>query len=90
LGEALEVECGTGEFARLLAERCERVLAVDLSPRMIEEARARAKDHPNVEYLLADASSWAFPRERFDCVASIATLHHLPLGPMLAKMRDAL
>jgi ubiquinone/menaquinone biosynthesis C-methylase UbiE len=41
LGEALEVGCGTGEFARLLAERCERVVAVDLSPRMIEAARAR-------------------------------------------------
>jgi SAM-dependent methyltransferase len=89
-GEALEVGCGAGEFARLLAERCERVVAVDLSPRMIEAARARSKDHPNVEYLVADAASWAFPSERLDCVASIATLHHLPLSPMLAKMRDAL
>jgi SAM-dependent methyltransferase len=90
LGEVLEVGCGTGEFTRLLAERCERVVAVDLSPRMIETARARSKDHPNVEYLVADAASWEFPSERFDCAASIATLHHLPLGPMLAKMRDAL
>jgi ubiquinone/menaquinone biosynthesis C-methylase UbiE len=90
LGEVLEVGCGTGEFTRLLAERCERVVAVDLSPRMIETARARLKDHPNVEYLVADAASWEFPSERFDCAASIATLHHLPLGPMLAKTRDAL
>jgi SAM-dependent methyltransferase len=90
LGEVLEVGCGTGEFTRLLAERCERVVAVDLSPRMIETARARSKDHPNVEYPVADAASWEFPSERFDCAASIATLHHLPLGPMLAKMRDAL
>jgi SAM-dependent methyltransferase len=90
LGEALEVGCGAGEFSRLLAERCERVVAVDLSPRMIEAATARSKDHPNVEYLVADAASWEFPSERFDCAASIATLHHLPLGPMLAKMRNAL
>ena len=90
LGEALEVGCGTGEFTRLLARRCDSVLAVDLSPRMIEVARARSKDHPNVEYLLADAASWEFPSERFDCVASIATLHHLPLGSMLARMRGAL
>ena len=90
LGEVLEVGCGTGEFSRLLAQRCQRVLAVDLSPRMIEAARTRSKDHPNVEYLLADAVSWEFPSQRFDCVASIATLHHLPLGPMLAKMREAL
>ena len=89
-GEALEVGCGSGEFSRLLAERCERVLAVDLSPRMIEAARTRSEGHPNVEYLVADAASWELPSERFDCVASIATLHHLPLAPMLVKMRDAL
>ena len=89
-GEALEVGCGTGEFSRLLAQRCQSVLAVDLSPRMVEVARARSKNRPNVEYLVADASSWEFPEERFDCVASIATLHHLPLAPMFAKMRDAL
>jgi SAM-dependent methyltransferase len=89
-GEALEIGCGTGGLARLLAERCERVLAVDLSPRMIEAARAYSKDHPNIEYLVADAASWEFPSERFDCAASIATLHHLSLGPMLVKMRDAL
>jgi ubiquinone/menaquinone biosynthesis C-methylase UbiE len=90
LAEALEIGCGTGDLARLLAKRCERVLAVDLSPRMIEAARARSMEHPNIEYLVADAASCEFPSERFDCVASIATLHHLPLGPMLAKMRDAL
>ena len=32
---ALEVGCGTGAFARSLAERCEHVIALDLSPRMV-------------------------------------------------------
>ncbi|WP_207956924.1 class I SAM-dependent methyltransferase [Rubrobacter tropicus] len=90
LGEALEVGCGTGQFARSLAERCERVLAIDLSPRMIEVARDRSKEHANIEYAVADANSWEFPEERFDCVASITTLHHLPLAPTLARIRDAL
>jgi SAM-dependent methyltransferase len=57
---------------------------------MVEVARTRSKEHSNVEYVLADAASWEFPSERFDCAASIMTLDHLPLGPMLAKMRDAL
>ena len=34
--------------------------------------------------------TWPFPRGRFDCVASIAAAHHLPLDPLLARMRDAL
>ena len=89
-GEALEVGCGTGAFARLLANRCERVVAIDLSPRMVEVSRSRSKGHPNIEYEVADATSWRFPKEGFECVVSIMTMHRLPLGPTLRKMRDSL
>lgn len=90
LHEALEVGCGTGAFARALAERSKRVLAVDLSPRMVEVAKARSKGYPNIEYEVADANSWPFSEGRFGCVASITTLHHLPLAPTLRKMGSAL
>jgi SAM-dependent methyltransferase len=90
LHEALEVGCGTGAFARSLAGRCRRVLAIDLSPRMVEVARARSGAHPGVDYAVADANAWPFPEGRFGCVASITTLHHLPLAPMLRKMGGAL
>ena len=88
--EALDVGCGTGAFARLLAGHCVRVLAIDLAPRMVAVARARSGGHKNLTYLVADATTWAFPAGRFDCVASIATAHHLTLAPLLARMRDAL
>ena len=42
LHEALEIGCGTGAFARSLAGRSERVLAIDLSPHMIEIAKDRS------------------------------------------------
>ena len=90
LHEALEVGCGTGAFARSLAERSERVLAVDLSPRMVEVAGSRSGEYRNIEYAVADANSWEFPEGRFDCVASITTLHHLPLAPTLSKMGGAI
>jgi SAM-dependent methyltransferase len=90
LGEALDLGCGTGAFARLRAGRAERVLGLDLSPQMVRLARERSTGVPNVDYQVADATTWPFPRERFDCIASIATLHHLPLAETLAKMRDAL
>ena len=51
LGDALEIGCGTGAFARSLAERCDRVLAVDLSPLMVEVARSSSNVHPNLEEL---------------------------------------
>jgi ubiquinone/menaquinone biosynthesis C-methylase UbiE len=88
--EALEIGCGTGALARALAARAEHVLALDLSPEMIRVARAREPRCANIEYQLADVSTWPFPSERFDCVASIATLHHFDARALLARMRDAL
>lgn len=87
---ALDVGCGTGAFSRLLARRSEGVVALDLSPRMIEIAKERSKPYSNIEFQVADATRWAFPVGAFDCVASIATLHHLPIEDMLLKMKGAL
>jgi len=88
--ECLEVGCGTGAFSRLLAERCERVLALDLSPRTIQIARERASGMHNIDFQVADTTTWGFPAERFDCIASIATLHHLPIPQTLQRMASAL
>lgn len=90
MGEALDVGCGAGAFARSLARISEHVVAIDLSPRMVEVARSRSGRYPNVSYVVADANTWPFPEDRFDCVASITTLHHLPLAPVLRKMSGAL
>jgi ubiquinone/menaquinone biosynthesis C-methylase UbiE len=87
---ALDIGCGLGEFSRRLAARAERVLGLDLSPEMVKVARGRSADFANLEFQVADVLEWEFPTEGYDCIASIATLHHLPLGLMLAKMKRAL
>lgn len=87
---ALEIGCGTGAFARLLAKRSDRVLALDLSPNMIRIARDRSKQHSNIRFRIADAVKWDSPAEHFDCIVSVATLHHLPIQEMLSKMKIAL
>src|SRR5260370_42043107 len=76
---ALELGCGTGTFARLLAERAEHVLALDLSPQMIRLAQERSGHLSNIDFQVADVLMWEFPPEQFDCIVSIATLHHLPV-----------
>jgi SAM-dependent methyltransferase len=89
-GEVLEVGCGTGGFARLLARRAERVLALDLSPEMIRVARERPALAPNIEFEVADVTGRQLPPERFDAVASLATLHHLPFGVTLTRLSASL
>jgi ubiquinone/menaquinone biosynthesis C-methylase UbiE len=88
--EGLDIGCGTGAFSRLLAERSDRVVALDLSPEMIRIAQQRSKLYTNIDFRVADATTWQFPVEQFDCVVSIATMHHLPFETTLAKMSRAL
>ena len=90
LADTLEIGCGTGAFSRRLATRSERVLALDLSPNMIRLAKDRSAKQSNIDFRCADAVTWNFQAEQFDCICSIATLHHLPTEPMLLKIKSAL
>src|SRR5260370_2021111 len=58
---ALEVGCGTGAFARRLAERARHVVAMDLSPEMIPVPRSPSTHSPTLEFHVSATPSCAFP-----------------------------
>jgi len=93
-GTVLEIGCGTGAFSRLLAQRAKQVVAVDLSPQMICLAKDRSSQYPNIEYRTVDVMTHHFDEgvdnEKFDCIVSIATLHHLEMEQILPKIRRLL
>lgn len=89
-GAALDVGCGLGTFSRLLARRAGHVVALDLSPRMIELAKERSKQYPNIQYQVADAMQWGTGGEQFDYIVSIAMLHHVGAEEMLSRMAGLL
>lgn len=41
---ALEIGCGTGAFARRLAKTSKRVIAIDMSPHMVQVARRNREE----------------------------------------------
>jgi 2-polyprenyl-3-methyl-5-hydroxy-6-metoxy-1,4-benzoquinol methylase len=84
--QVLEVGCGHGALTRHLARRARSVLALDISPKMIEVARSRSAGHPNIAYRLADVTATALPEAAFDVVLSVATLHHVPLDPTVRRL----
>ncbi len=86
----LDVGCGTGEFSRLLANRADQVIAIDLSPNMIEVAKERSSQFSNIDFQVADVLKWQFPAEKFDAIVAIATLHHLPVESLLPNLKAAL
>jgi SAM-dependent methyltransferase len=88
--EALDIGCGKGAFSRLLAGRADHITAVDLSPEMIRLAKERSTQFSNIDFQTADILTWPWPDSRYDCIASIATLHHLPLETFLERCPVAL
>lgn len=47
---AFEPGCANGVFTRRLAERCDDLLAVDVSDTALAAARARCSDRPNIRF----------------------------------------
>jgi SAM-dependent methyltransferase len=85
----LEVGCGDGALTRQVARRARAVLALDLSPEMIRLARARSAGCDNIDFRVADVTATELPPRAFDAVLSVATLHHVPLGPTLTRLAAA-
>ena len=78
---AIDVACGTGKLARALAERVGprgRVEAVDLSPAMVERARAALNSLVQVRVNVADALALPFPDGAFDAATIAFGLRNLP------------
>lgn len=70
----LDVGCGTGKSSRDAARRARQgwVLGVDLSSKMLDDARRRSADEgvANVEFLCADAQVHPFEADSFDLAIS--------------------
>lgn len=69
----LDVGCGTGATSRALAAcvgASGRVLGLDISQPLLERARKRAGDLPQLGFLLADAQTHRFETSDNDLVAS--------------------
>lgn len=77
----LDVGSGTGEEAQAIAELVApggRVVGVDLSVALVEEARRRLPETVgNVEFAVADAQALPFPDGEFDAVRAERLLQHV-------------
>jgi SAM-dependent methyltransferase len=76
-GDVLDLGCGTGSLSLLAAEHGHRVTGVDLSPAMIDLARAKLAGRDAV-FLLGDAAAPPVGEDRFDVVLVRHVLWTLP------------
>lgn len=75
--DVLDLGCGTGSLSLLAAEQGHRVTGVDLSPAMVELARAKLAGRDAV-FLVGDAGAPPVDRRRFDVVLVRHVLWTLP------------
>lgn len=87
----LDVGCGTGIFTRLLAARGARVVGVDPSHDMLEEARrAPGSEQGLVEYRLGTAESTGLPDASRDLVTCAQAFHWFNAAKALKELHRVL
>jgi SAM-dependent methyltransferase len=76
----IETACGPGLIARAMAPRVGSVRGIDLTPTMIDKARADAAEAGvgNVAFEVGDATALDLPDDSLDGAITRFSLHHIP------------
>ncbi|PZV19070.1 MAG: SAM-dependent methyltransferase [Pseudanabaena sp.] len=86
---ALDIGCGLGLLALKLAERAEIVDALDADAAILKEASTQ-HSASNIFYQHADFLEADLPKDSYDAIVSIASLHHMDLEVALKKIKRLL
>lgn len=71
----LDVASGSGLLAAAAAPHVQRVVATDITPEMLQQARAKGIE--NIQFVLAAAERLPYPDASFDRVMTRYSLHHM-------------
>lgn len=88
-GTVVEIGCGMGRMSAALAEHFDRVVGLDIAPRMVEEAKRR-NSNPRVEFHLIEGGAIR-PESVAECdaILSYEVLYYLPPEDLARYIRDA-
>jgi SAM-dependent methyltransferase len=74
----LDVAAGTGHLSRAIAPYVQQVVALDMTPEMLEEGRKEAArgELANISFEQGDAAALPYGDDSFDMVVSRLAIHH--------------
>jgi malonyl-CoA O-methyltransferase len=71
-GLVIEIGCGTGLLAELIAQDVERYLATDIAPEMLERCRLRLAGQPHASFAVKDGETATFSESPAAIVSNLA------------------
>jgi malonyl-CoA O-methyltransferase len=77
-GSVLDVGCGTGLFFKHIATKAETVVGVDVSRRLLLQAKENTRAFGNVHVVQADADNLPFHDAGFNAVFAFTVLQNMP------------
>jgi SAM-dependent methyltransferase len=92
----LEIACGSGRYARIMAHAGARVVATDFAPSMLEIAKSRnTRYQAQIEFQLLDATDrialMSLGKKRFDAaLCYMAMFDMVEIEPLIETLRDLL
>lgn len=88
----LEVGCGTGAYTRPISQQLvnANVLAVDISPKIIEVAKKGTKKTMNLKYDIRSVYDLGLKDGSVDVVFGFYILHHLDINLTVKQLRKVL
>lgn len=84
----LDVGCGTGELALMLARDGRRVTGIDPSEQCIARAKSQAADG-DVRFVVASLDNFQTD-DTFDAITFVASIHHMDMDAAIARAKDLL
>jgi SAM-dependent methyltransferase len=85
----LELGCGAGYFTKEFARSGAEIVAIDVSPDLLEIAKANCPAS-NVRYEIQDACALTYSDAAFDSVMGSSILHHLEIERALREIHRVL
>ena len=82
--DVIDIGCGNGYLTRKLRD-AKRVVGVDFSPEMIQQATELKGDVANLKFQVASGDDLPFPAERFNAAVCSLTINNYPTVAMTQK-----
>ena len=87
-----DLGCGEGELSTIMAKFGAKVMAIDISPELINIAKSKADldgVSNNIEFIVGDAENYIF-NNKFDAVICYGVLHHMNVQTILPRIHESL